>query len=451
MHHISGLYAFYLLLQLATSIQLLLPHKDHDFFTDPKDSEMATLRAQYGFNLAFDSLKSKYADDASELAVLSPVNSGCAWLKIEFIERAGLGHTFSCWAKYLLDAVRNKLTYHSSFYSTAHDNFFNLNASANYFGFHSVFFWSRFPGRNSSINIIDVGRDRRGCNSLSLTRAVEQYKARHGNFSCSRGDTVFMCHNELEDFQNRLLHSLINITYITRAVFESGRARYGVLYQRKEITSARELNNSLILVLHMRRGDVLQSRRVDPHRLVSFGVYINILKQILLERMSYNTDKTRVRSNSGNAYWESYRPISIFILCEGAQDDRQIIEYNENNPHRTYKRDAVMDLAKECSSFSKCTLEVLWNASYLEAFHSMCTSDILVTSTSGFSWVASALCNPPMTVGIKFSNDFEGIRNVVHVKSKNNLLHEFNTSITLLNLHSAWERLMETISPKMIL
>jgi len=54
-----------------------------------------------------------------------------------------------------------------------------------------------------------------------------------------------------------------------------------------------------------------------------------------------------------------------------------------------------------CGLASGCRVSVLWQASFFEAFTTMCESDILVTSTSGFAWVAGALCTPPMTVGIK--------------------------------------------------
>jgi hypothetical protein len=46
------------------------------------------------------------------LAAVDPHASRCAYLQIQHVERAGLGHTFACFGKYLKDAVKNMLTLH---------------------------------------------------------------------------------------------------------------------------------------------------------------------------------------------------------------------------------------------------------------------------------------------------------------------------------------------------
>ena len=117
------------------------------------------------------------------------------------------------------------------------------------------------------------------------------------------------------------MHSIKDIKRISRTVFNSGRLRYGDLYLRPEITRARKLNH-LIIVVHIRRGDVLQSNRVDPHRLVSFGVYVNILKRLVAAHRLDCKDDTRQRQqqqsllNFSMSLLSVAKAISIFILCE---------------------------------------------------------------------------------------------------------------------------------------
>jgi hypothetical protein len=117
------------------------------------DSNNATIKAAREFHdMALKSLK--YGSSScnnnnhtiGELATLDQTISGCAWLTVDYVDRAGLGHTLSCWMKYLLDAVENNLTYYSPFYSAAHNNAPFLYESANFFGFHTAYFWgNRFP------------------------------------------------------------------------------------------------------------------------------------------------------------------------------------------------------------------------------------------------------------------------------------------------------------------
>jgi hypothetical protein len=161
-----------------------------------------------------------------------------------------------------------------------------------------------------------------------------------------------------------------------------------------QVKAAREAGQ-IIVTVHMRRGDVLWGRVDRDHRLVSYGVYVRIVKELL-----------QVRSTSPNAT----HPMKIFFLCEGAQNDYSIMEFDAGNLHHLYPINVTTHLGEACNETNACSMEVLWKADLLQSFTAMCDSDVLVTSTSGYPFVASALCEPKLTLAIHFSSNYDAIR-----------------------------------------
>jgi hypothetical protein len=49
----------------------------------------------------------------------------------------------------------------------------------------------------------------------------------------------------------------------------------------------------------------------------------------------------------------------------------------------------------------------------LEAFDEMCFSDILITGTSGFSYMAGILCKTPIILGIPFWHTYDYVQNAI--------------------------------------
>ena len=396
----------------------LTRHEDIDIFkSSEKVREQAISRSLPVFQ---DALRYATAIGAShgDLASMNPEVSQCAWLKVAHVERAGLGHTLAAFGHYLQDAIENELTFYSSFYSPAHD-ICDLNGTAHYFGLHQVFYWARSPPSDAKVILVGSRQTHKGCNSETLKAAVAKYRASH-TLQCSSGHVVFECENRYEGFQSRVSKSLHGWERPVRAAFRASRGvtpppssatptaypgAMGPLTWRHEILLPQPVREAkgaghLVVTLHMRRGDILRSNKVDKeHRLVSFPVFVEVIKRLLVAINETYSDAVSVRG------------ISVFLLCENSPDDAHIMEYSASNVHRLEPVNAVKEMAEMagCSATNHCSVKVLHNATYLPAFSAMCHSDILITAASGFSHAAAALCEPPVTVGFPLSMDFMAI------------------------------------------
>lgn len=373
-----------------------------------------------------------------QLAGLLPDKSGCAFLRVDWVERAGLGHTLSCWAHYLVLAQQLGLTYHSPFYSAAHETC-NLNETAHFFGIHAAYYWAHAdyfrPPHSSNTTIIQVGSNNAPCNLQLLDRAVRDYKDVHGAFTCQNHHaTVFVCNNAQEPFKKRESKSIIEWVDPLRSILRASLGELDVSrYLFKNYIEAKN-KNSIIVVAHIRRGDILQSRRIDrDHRLMSFAAYQNILQQVII---ALQTKKNGPPPGG----------ISVFFLCEGAQDEKHISEYDQSiqpwgfsadSKRKIYQLDAVAAIGSVCNRTTNCSATVLHKADFLQSFSAMCLSDILVMGTSGFGWPPAALCNPGLTIGVDslFMN-FDGFHNIVALKPSSAPLWHEKTRIELPNLSS---------------
>lgn len=138
------------------------------------------------------------------------------------------------------------------------------------------------------------------------------------------------------------------------------------------------------------------------------------------------------------------QPISFFFLCEGSKDSKHIIEFDKYDQHKLFPVDISSQLHDVCNKDTLCDTEVLWDASFLESFTSMCISDVLITSTSGFSWTSAVFCEPKLTLGIKFSQDYDGIANVVNVEPHDHLW-QWQTKVRLDGLEEKWQNMIENL------
>ena len=90
---------------------------------------------------------------------------------------------------------------------------------------------------------------------------------------------------EHDDFQHRFIRSAAPILRPLKASFRAGYDSHMQHYLsgRQEVRGSKKAGD-LVIVAHIRRGDILRSRRVDrEHRLVSLNVYIDLLHQLLIE------------------------------------------------------------------------------------------------------------------------------------------------------------------------
>ena len=395
--------------------------------------------SQQIFERAKAYLKSKNSlDFAQELSTIDPNASSCSWLQGDSIDRAGLGHTLASFVKYLQDAVQNSLTYHSSFFTTAH-NLCDIHETIYFFGFHTVFLHARSPSPRAKY--VDVGKGTKGCTSESITREVSAYRSTHGPFNCINGDIVFKCHNKDEPFQKRISSNIKDVANILRSVFSSAYQVHRSKHIHPSLQRILESKNTtthcpLIITTHIRRGDIFHGKRVDKeHRLVSYQVYVTILRRLLLLN---RTPPSHMRHCT-------HYNIQIFILCEGSTDNQTIADYFEHNVRQTKYVNINQEMQPYCNRTNDCTVEVLWDADFYESFVVMCETDVLITSTSGFAWSAAVLCNPPLTLAFPWGSTYEEVDNVVEVKAHSPLWLS-TAKIGLPRLHSAWDRMLRRLA-----
>ena len=239
---------------------------------------------------------------------------------------------------------------------------------------------------------------------------------------------MFVCHNRFEDFSQRHVHTLGGYERAVRAAFRAGYEKEYRTYLLPKVASA--LDRGIVAVLHLRRGDILESRVIDKnHRLTSFSILASTIKNIIAAREDAHKGATTAL------------PISFFILAEGSKDSETVLEYDEDNPHILHPLNITAILGDVCNSTNMCIAEVLWEASFYESFTVMCEADILVTSTSGYAWVAGALCVNPLTVGIEGWNDFKAFANVVPIKPQGPLWAH-STTVRLDGIYQGWAQML---------
>ena len=154
---------------------------------------------------------------------------------------------------------------------------------------------------------------------------------------------------------------------------------------------------------------------------MSFGFYKSVLERLVALR------SVPVKSILAT-------PISIFILTEDTKphmyDKHAMVEYKIESINSSpivsgrlvslYSINVSDAIGSFCSPETRCYIEVLSNISVYSSFLVLCESDILVTGASQFSVMAMALCQPRLTLAVKFGDDFRGLRNNVIMMRENN-------------------------------
>lgn len=417
--------------QLHPKAKSLDNHEEGDIFSDEaKEAKAYASRiGKQQLQNTLEYLKGINSNTSSLRRSIDPTESQCKWMTVKHVERAGLGHTLAYWLFYLHEAIRAGLTYHASFFSPHHD-ICDLNATATFFGLHGVFYWAHDlpPNGNPQAKYINIGDPQKGsgCNTKSIEAMLKQPE--YASWTCSQGQLIFVCHNAGDDSQFVQSIRSPELHTIAKAAFIPSFASQKSAYRDPAVQLARE-SGHIIIGVHIRRGDVTQSRRVDKeHRLASAGVYMDMLRTLV----SYHTSRHQNKP-----------PISIFFLCEGSPDASHVLEFDQIDPHRLFSYNVVENLAGVCNPQTNCSAQVLPHASFLTSFTLLCESHVLVASTSGFSWSAAALCEPPITIAIRLSQDYEGINNHIDVVTTNgNKLWNPNTKVQLPGYERLWDKML---------
>ena len=351
--------------------------------------------------------------------VLDPIKSNCVWLTVDKLSRGGIGHSFRAWDLFLQLSVLEKYTYYAPFFTPFH-GLCNLKETVDFFGFHNVFYWARAPP--PSAVVIPVGDPiNGGCDQELVRMAAYYYQERYGKFNCNKNHIIFYCYNfgkGTTTFSTSFKDSL----HISSIVFEVTRKMHRAKYAIAAVEKARK-RHSIVIAVHIRRGDILSSKYIEKKRLVSFGFYKSVLKELIALRSIHDKRNDGVFSNH----------ISIFILTEGkkqySDDKHTLVEYKIDSidPSRVISSRSVKlfpinvtdSVGSFCSEETHCDIGVFSNVSLYSSFLTLCESDVLVTGASQLSVMAMALCQPRLSLAVQFGDDFRGLRSNVLVMRAN--------------------------------
>ena len=196
--------------------------------------------------------------------------------------------------------------------------------------------------------------------------------------------------------------------------------------------------STILIAIHIRRGDILESVVIDKeHRLVSYNIYLQIMREIIRHHLDHTSSKGCKDTNNRCPH-----RLQFLLFCEGAPNKDNIADYMELNVRKVSYVNISQEMSPFCNASSNCAVEVLHNASFYEAFTTMCESDILVTSTSGYAWSASVLCDVPMTVGFPWGSKYHGIQNVIHVLNNHSLWRHSTALLLEDGLPHTYQRML---------
>mmetsp|Transcript_19183 Transcript_19183/g.29225 ORF Transcript_19183/g.29225 Transcript_19183/m.29225 type:complete len:324 (-) Transcript_19183:1029-2000(-) len=184
----------------------------------------------------------------------------------------------------------------------------------------------------------------------------------------------------------------IHLPYYRRLFEGNEVARRSTIKRKWEQPNSRS-NNVVRVAVHMRRGDLKSFLRghLDETeiRLVHENMYTSTLNQLLMKLAELKTYHIEVR-----------------LYCEGMQPPASVPKASDWS---------LVDLS-EMVIFNSAIQNVTFlpaSEDTLEAFDEMCFSDVIITAPSGFSHLASVLCNTPVILGVPFRLSYDYIPNAI--------------------------------------
>lgn len=279
---------------------------------------------------------------------------------------SGLGHSFMSY---------NSLVAMSSFYRITLNATFPEGLSHGVKAEHIAPFFtgdifrSRFPHSNCKKTIcVDID---------SVPSAIEEARS-----SCNQGPVCVRLTTNASPSE-----SLIDV--------ESYRKNFQV--PQEVLTELHQLpffqKHYFRVAIHIRRGDIINSTKPMNNRWIYNKAYIEFLPKLV----------KRIRTKL---------PIILIIFAEGAETINKIPDVTVNT----------------FDNFSAIHDNITLGPTSMElSLATLCSSDIVITSTSGFSHLSAILCEKPGILAVPFWHSYEGIPNLIteltaHRNSDNSII-----------------------------
>lgn len=301
-------------------------------------------------------------------AVISPVASKFVWLSGRH-QGEGLGHSMASFLTLVRIAREHQLTLNANFTTSGRSDYQSSNVEG-FLGFSSFFSEPcRVPPANAIV--------RQFKNVAEFELQVDQYIR----------DVVERDHHAsghvLKILDQAPPQDMRDLPFL-RALFLAMNGR------RRLVSSLAGLPvhpAKINIVVHIRRGDIDSNPRWLT-RFVPTEVYRRVVDSILPEiRLQFASSEFL---------------IEIFVLCEGAEKG-----IAENGNFLT-----VRAISARCQEDARCAVSI-FDENSLISLSLMCQADILITSRSGFSHLASSLCARGITVALPFWHSYQTSQNVV--------------------------------------
>lgn len=328
--------------------------------------------------------------NATFRALLSPIeNNRCAWLRtVKLDVDTGIGHAAAFLNANINLATQYNLTLYTDFGPTGHG--LETDAVDDLFNFGCVFGHSRVPPVDA--RYIPVTK-----HTLAAL-----YKRNLHMLDCSKGHTVFdmVWYN---NFGDRIRAGIVPSEFCDffytssplQSIFWTGfTPSQQQRYLPPSVHEDRQ-QGAVVVGVHLRRGDILDQRRHIDTRFISSDTMLDVLEQLV---RALNMRRRTIAPSS-------HRDVHIYVLTEGAPDEHSVLDYDTTRD-RTTRVNVTEAAANFCSSRSRlrCQLRVLLDheADALQAFATLCASDVLITAPSGFSHLAATLCRPKLVFEVQF-------------------------------------------------
>jgi hypothetical protein len=271
------------------------------------------------------------------------LNGACPVILSGRHQKSGLGHAFMSFNTLVAIASFYRLTLNATFPE-------KLSHSPDLLEVAKFFNGDVFRSRFANVNCAH----RFDANAHTMPKTVEKARS-----LCAVGRPI--CINITEEVPPaEVLVDMVN--YRRNFAIPEGTAA-----ALRKIPYFQSENEHLRVVIHMRRGDVVNRTRYAG-RWISNQAYLDFIPQLL----------TRVKAEL---------PVAVIVFAEGA---KSIGEIPDVLPPQTH-------------DFSKLHENVTLGPSEMHlTLASFCNADILVTSPSGFSQLAALLCEKPHILGLPF-------------------------------------------------
>jgi hypothetical protein len=335
-------------------------------------------------NIIYSSLHT----DIEKILLNATYNNRCAWLRtVKLDADTGIGHAASFLNANILLAMKYSLTLYTDFGPTGHG--LSINEVDDLFNFGCVFGHSHVPPLSARY----IPTTEKGLGVV--------YAANLHMLDCSKGHTVFDL-VRYQNWGNRIRNGVVpqpNCNFFETANILGSIYHYSYPDEKAKKylpTALREAKdrNSLIIGIHLRRGDILEQPKLLESRFISIYSVVEMLRQ-LLKAIS-------VHRKEGRGLFRS-RCIQVVFFTESAPNADTVIEYDETS--KAIEHVNVTHLLQGiCSTRNKCSVRVLMDvdADALQSFAAMCAVDVLLTAPSGFSHLAAVICRPTLILEVPF-------------------------------------------------